>query len=82
MELILEIPDKFSFSGKLTKEDALLGLAIKMYMDEEVTLYAAAELANMDWFQFQKELASRKIPTIKTSITEIREQIAASKTIL
>ena len=77
MKLTLEIDDKVEVS----ENEALLALAIKLYIDEQLTLYQAAKLCQLTWYNFQGELAKRKIPTIHTSSSEIMQQFELAKSL-
>ncbi len=60
MELTINVPDKFATKNKITEQDAKLALAIKLYIDDVLTLKQAAEVADINWFDFQKELLKGK----------------------
>ncbi len=60
--MTIEISDTIIKKSKLTSQDILLRVAILLFVDEEVTLAQAAQIAEMHQSQFQKELAKRKIP--------------------
>ncbi len=60
--MTIEISDTIAKKAKLTSQDILLRVAILLFIEEEVTLAQAAQLAGMHQIQFQKELAKRKIP--------------------
>jgi len=60
MELIINIPDNIAAKSKITEQDAKLALAIKLYIHDKLTLRQAAEVADINWFDFQKELLKGK----------------------
>lgn len=60
--MTIEISDKLLEKSGLTKEEILLELAIILFQRESVTLGQASKIAGIHQFEFQKELAKRKIP--------------------
>ncbi len=60
--MTIEISDKLLEKSGLTKEEILLELAIILFQRESVTLGQASKIARIHQFEFQKELAKRKIP--------------------
>ena len=60
--MTFEISDKLLSKSGLTRKQILLELAIILFQRESVTLGQASEIAGIHQFQFQKELAKRKIP--------------------
>ncbi len=59
--MILEIADDVLERTNLTEADLRMVLAVVLFKEEKLTLAQAAKLAGMHQFQFQKELAKRKI---------------------
>jgi predicted HTH domain antitoxin len=57
-------------------EWAALHMAIGLYVAREVTLGQAAGVAGLNQFQFQRELASRKIP-LNYSMDDLRKDLQA-----
>lgn len=62
MEMLVNIPDTIANVKSVSQDDIVLALAIRLYVDEEVTLAKAAEIAGMSRFEFQKLLADKNIP--------------------
>lgn len=60
--MIIEIPDKIVVQTGLSSKDILLKVAIMLFEEEKLTLGQASKLAGLHQFEFQKELAARKIP--------------------
>jgi len=57
--------------NRLSRELKLLA-AIELYREHKISMGKAAEFAEMDKYMFQKELASRDIPTIDYDIEEVK----------
>lgn len=76
--MTFEISDKLLRKSGLTREQILLELAIILFQRESVTLGQASEIAGMHQFQFQKELAKRKIP-IHYSIEDFEKDLETIK---
>jgi len=66
------IPDEILEGSGLTVEDIRLDVAISLYQREKVSLGKAAEIAGMNRWEFQKELAERKIP-LNYSISDLEK---------
>jgi predicted HTH domain antitoxin len=60
--MIVEIPDKIITQTGLSSKEFLLKVAIMFFEEEKLTLGQASKLAGLHQFEFQKELAARKIP--------------------
>ena len=60
--MVIEIEDRFLEEVGITKTDILLRIAIEFFKEERLSLGKASRLAGLHQFQFQKELAKRKIP--------------------
>ncbi len=60
--MTITIPNHVMQASGMTSEELLLELAILLFKEEKVTLAQAAEVAGLHAMQFQRELASRKIP--------------------
>ena len=58
----LAIPDNLLDPAAVSEADALLDLALGLFMDQRVTLGTAAQIARMSQGQFMQELGRRKIP--------------------
>jgi len=71
------IPDEILEGSGLTVEDIRLDVAISLYQREKVSLGKAAEIAGMNRWEFQKELAERKIPTINYSVEDLERELKA-----
>jgi predicted HTH domain antitoxin len=59
--------------NRLSRELKLLS-AIELYREHKISMGKAAEFAEMDKYMFQKELASRDIPTIDYDIEEVKTE--------
>jgi predicted HTH domain antitoxin len=62
MELTVNIPESITNLKPVSEKDIVLALVIQMYIDEEVSLGKAAEIAGMTRFEFQKLMADKDIP--------------------
>jgi len=60
--MTIEISDQLLEKSGLTREEILLELAIILFQRESITLGQASKIAGIHQFEFQKELAKRKIP--------------------
>jgi len=60
--MLVNIPDVITNVKSVSQDDIVLALAIQLYVDEEVSLAKAAEIAGMTRFEFQKLLADKNIP--------------------
>lgn len=60
--MTIEISDLLLEKSGLARDEILLELAIILFQRESVTLGQASEIAGIHQFEFQKELAKRKIP--------------------
>jgi predicted HTH domain antitoxin len=62
MEMLINIPDNITEVKAVSQGDIVLALAIQLYVDEEVSLAKAADIAGLSQFDFQKLLATKNIP--------------------
>jgi predicted HTH domain antitoxin len=60
--MIVEIPDQVISQTGLSSKEILLKVALMFFQEEKLTLEQASKLAGLHQFEFQKELADRKIP--------------------
>ena len=60
--MTFQIADSILEKAGLSEKDVLLQLAIALFREDQVTLTQGAKIAKLHQSQFQKELASRKIP--------------------
>lgn len=60
--MIVEIPDQVVAQSGLSAKEILLKVAIILFQEEKLTLGQASKLSQIHQFEFQKELAKRKIP--------------------
>lgn len=60
--MIVEIPDQIINQSGLSAKEILLKVALVLFEEEKLTLGQASKLAELHQFEFQKELAARKIP--------------------
>ncbi len=60
MQLILD--DNLVHAAHLTEEEARLTLAVSLYVQERLSLAAAARFAGLDRLAFQRSLSARDIP--------------------
>jgi len=60
--MIVEIPDQIIKQSGLSAKEILLKAAVVLFQEERLTLGQASRLAGLHQFEFQKELAARKIP--------------------
>src|SRR6056297_254250 len=66
--------------NKLSRELKLLS-AIELYREHKISMGKAAEFAEMDKYMFQKELATRDIPTIDYDIGAVKAEAEMLKKI-
>jgi predicted HTH domain antitoxin len=59
--MIVEIPDQVLTQSGLSAQELLLKVAVMLFQEEKLTLGQASKLAGLHQFEFQKELAARKI---------------------
>ncbi len=59
--MTIEISDQLLENAGLTREEILIELAIILFQRESITLGQASKIAGIHQFEFQKELAKRKI---------------------
>lgn len=60
--MLINIPDNITEVKAVSQGDIVLALAIQLYVDEEVSLAKAADIAGLSQFDFQKLLATKNIP--------------------
>ena len=60
--MTIEISDNLLEKSGLTKKKILLELAIILFQRESITLGQGSKIAGIHQFEFQQELAERKIP--------------------
>jgi predicted HTH domain antitoxin len=70
----ITIPDEVLASSGLTEDEMKWELAIALFQAERLTLAQAARLAGQAQLEFQKMLASRRIP-IHYGIEELEEDL-------
>lgn len=58
----VEIPDRVLTQTGLSSKDLLLKVAVLLFQEERLTLGQASNLAGIHQFEFQTELANRRIP--------------------
>ncbi len=57
----IEIPDQIINQTGLSAKEIMLKVAVILFKEERLTLGQASKLADLHQFEFQKELAARKI---------------------
>ena len=60
--MIVEISDHIVEQAGLTSKEILLKMAIILFEEEKITLGQASKIAKLHQFEFQQELAKRRIP--------------------
>jgi len=73
--MILNIEDDVLNGLNITPEQARLDFALRLYVDNKITLGQGAHIASVSQAQFQKELRNRQIP-IHYDIEEFDKDIA------
>ena len=58
----VEIPDRVFAQAGLSSKELLLKVAVVLFQEGRLTLGQASNLAGLHQFEFQMELASRRIP--------------------
>ncbi len=72
--MAITIPDEILRLSGLSEGELLLELALLLFQKEKLTLVQASRLARMTLIEFQKALASRKIP-LHYGIDEFHEDL-------
>ena len=68
------IPDETIQAAGISEAELIEEIAIMLFQQERLTLGQASQLARMNQLQFQRRLASRKIP-LHYDIAELREDV-------
>ena len=76
----LLISDEIINTTNYTEDEFRLEIAILLYEKKRFSLGQAAKFSGMQKFQFQKELANRKIP-LNYDIEELRKDIQTLNTL-
>lgn len=76
--MTIEISDQLLEKSGLTREELLLELAIILFQRESITLGQASKIAGIHQFEFQKELAKRKI-TIHYDLEDFEKDLETIK---
>ncbi len=74
----LLIADEILKASGLSESELLLEIVIMLFEKEKLTLGKASRLAGIDQIQFQRLLASRRIP-VHYDVAEFREDIKSLK---
>ncbi len=79
--MIVNIPDAISNVKALSQDDVVLALAIQLYIDEEVSLAKAAEIAGMTRFSFQKLMSDKNIP-LRYDVNDLERELETAQNFL
>ncbi len=74
----LEIPDGILSSARLSKEDAVVELALALYRSRRLSIGKARELASMSLWEFRQLSASRGI-TADIDVEDFDDEMATLK---
>ncbi len=74
----LVIADEILKASGLSESELLLEIVIMLFEKEKLTLGKASRLVGIDQIQFQRLLASRRIP-VHYDVAEFREDIKSLK---
>lgn len=80
--MIVQIPDIAIQQSKVSEKELLLEIAIMLFEKEILSLKAASKFAQIHWFEFQKIVASRKIPIIRYTTKDLDEELENLKKII
>ncbi len=72
------ISDEILQAIQMSEPELLQDIAVMLFQQERFTLGQASHFANMNQLQFQRLLASRKIP-LHYDIAELREDVQSLK---
>lgn len=78
--MTIQIPDSVLEKAGLSADQIKLELAIMLFQQERITLGQASKIAGVHQFQFQKELAHRKIP-VHYGVEEFEKDLETIKQI-
>ena len=73
----LEIPDDILQSSRVTEEDCLIELSVRLYADRRISLAQALRLARLDRLAFERQLARRDISLY--TVDDLREDVETLK---
>ena len=73
----LEIPDDILKSSRLTEEDCLIELSVRLYADRRISLAQALRLSRLDRLAFASQLARRDISLY--TVDDLREDVETLK---
>jgi predicted HTH domain antitoxin len=73
----LVIPDDFLREAGLQEGEALREFACQLFNAGKLTLWRAAQLAQLDRVQFEEELRARRIPIYRPTIEDLKEDLEA-----
>jgi predicted HTH domain antitoxin len=77
MQIAIELPNDFMAmqSEQKVKQEMRLSYALRLYKTAQVTLSKAAELANMDIYEFMRFCKEEQIPVINVTKEELQEEL-------
>lgn len=83
MQIAIELPNDFvSFQSAVDIEkDMLLSYSLWLFKNARVTLAKAAELADMDVYDFMAACKQNQVPVIDISKQELLEELAGMKSL-
>lgn len=78
-QISLEVPKDLLFTLNQSTEEFTaqirLWTALQLYKNHKLTLGQAAEVANMDWYQFVTALDQHEIPVIDYAPAELEQEM-------
>jgi len=83
MQIAIELPNDFvSFQSAVDiKKDMLLSYSLWLFKNARVTLAKAAELADMDIYDFMAACKQNQVSVIDISKQELLEELAGMKSL-
>ena len=77
MQIAIELPNDFMAmqSEQSVKQEMRLSYALRLYKTAKVTLSKAAELANLDIYEFMRCCKEEQISVINVTKEELQEEL-------
>ncbi len=73
--MVLQIPDGVLTRSNLSQQELAIEIAIVLFEKKVLSLKSASKMANIHWFEFQRLLAKRNIPTIQYDEKDIERDL-------
>ncbi|MEE9425427.1 MAG: UPF0175 family protein [Methylococcales bacterium] len=77
MQIAIELPNDFMTmqSEQKVKQETRLSYALRLYKTANLTLSKAAELANLDIYEFMRCCKEEQIPVINVTKEELQKEL-------